>query len=642
MKHWYRAAPAKFILWLLSLVFAFTAAAGSYTLVYMYQNGVFIQEYRQLEQAAWRRAARPDAYSLANSALYEKNIWEQGQRLLSENEMVYAQLLDLGRGNEVIWSEGRRELMSSEGCPTFSYTLDWDSIYTLDAAGQPTDQLEHAGPYQVTVVYQSADLPLFAEATFTLSFLYRWRFELCWLTGGAALLALICYALVIWGAGRRKGSEEAYPGLFTAVPFDLFTAAAAALAVFAAKLFWDAGLGRTAGMALAGVSVLTVLSVWCIDIAIRHKMGGVWRTALIARVCRVAGDALAGLPLVPYTALALVTVALVEALAMAFFLPDISFSFVVFWLAEKLVLSALVLCLAAGFRRLQFAAAEMAAGHLDCPVDTARLPGPLKEHGENLSAIAASTDAAVRQRLKSELFKTNLITNVSHDIKTPLTSIINYTDLICQEKSENPSITQYAEVLHRQAERLKKLLEDLMQASKVATGNLESHPAPCQVGVLLEQAGGEYEQKLEENQLELVLQKPEEPVTILADGQHLWRVFDNLMNNICKYAQPHTRVYLSLETKDGQAVVTFRNISRNALNVAPDQLLERFSRGDSSRTTEGSGLGLSIAQSLTEMQGGRMELVVDGDLFKIILTFPTVPTPAAEPSAPETALEPLG
>ena len=179
MKHWYRAAPAKFILWVLSLLFAFTAAAGGCTLLTIYQNGVFTREYGPLEQAAWSRAAQPAAYSLANSALYDKNVWEQGQRLLSENDMVYARLLDLGRNNEVIWQEGRRELMGSEGCPTFSYTLDWPSIYTLDAAGQATDHLERVGPYQVTVVYQSADLPLFAEATFTLSFLYRWRFELC-------------------------------------------------------------------------------------------------------------------------------------------------------------------------------------------------------------------------------------------------------------------------------------------------------------------------------------------------------------------------------------------------------------------------------------------------------------------------------
>lgn len=635
MKQWYRSAPAKFILWVLSILFAFSAMVGSYTLLTMYHSGYFTQSYDQLVQTSRSRAVRSTAYDVAGCALYDETIAAYSQRMLSDNDMVYAQLLDLGRSNEIIWSEGRYEKMSTPECPTFSYTLSWDSTYELDEGGNPTDVVEHVGPYQITVVYAGADLPVFREATQNLEMFYGWRYVICYVTGAAALLGLICYALLLWGVGRRRGSEEAYPGIFTGIPFDLFTIAVAALTLLGEGLLADITPSAYVTLALSAAMVLVLFSVWCMDIAIRHKMGGVWRTTVIARVWHVLAVGLGGLPLVPYAALAMVTLSLLEVLAMVFFLPHISFAYVVCWLAEKLVVVPVVLYLAVGFHNLQNAAADMADGHLDRPVDTSRLAGPLKTHGENLAAIAASTDVAVQQRLKSELFKTTLITNVSHDIKTPLTSIINYTGLLCQEETDNPRISQYAEVLNRQAERLKKLLEDLMQASKVATGNLDSHPAPCQVGVLLEQAGGEYEQKLEENDLELVLQKPDYPVTIMADGQHLWRIFDNLMNNICKYAQPHTRVYLSLESAEGQAVVTFRNISRSALNVAPDQLLERFSRGDSSRTTEGSGLGLSIAQSLTEMQGGQMGLVVDGDLFKIILTFPTIPeetAPAVEPA----------
>jgi len=180
---------------------------------------------------------------------------------------------------------------------------------------------------------------------------------------------------------------------------------------------------------------------------------------------------------------------------------------------------------------------------------------------------------------------------------------------------------EYIEVLARQSSRLKKLIDDLIEASKASTGNLAVNFERCAMGVLIDQTAGEYSEKLEAKGLDLVVKKPDEAVYINADGRHLWRIFDNLMNNICKYAQPNTRVYLSLEKTANKAIVTFRNISENQLNISGDELMERFIRGDSSRTTEGSGLGLSIAKSLVQLQKGEMELTVDGDLFKVTLKF---------------------
>ncbi|MGN1144959.1 MAG: sensor histidine kinase, partial [Acetatifactor sp.] len=174
----------------------------------------------------------------------------------------------------------------------------------------------------------------------------------------------------------------------------------------------------------------------------------------------------------------------------------------------------------------------------------------------------------------------------------------------------------------RQSKRLKKLLDDLMEVSKATTGNLEVQLERCEVGVLLTQAAGEYEKRFEEKALELITDQPEKPVYIQADGRRLWRVFDNLLNNICKYAQENSRVYLSLEQREGQAYVIFRNMSKYALNIPAQELEERFVRGDKSRHMEGNGLGLSIAKSLVELQNGKMEIVTDGDLFKVILTFP--------------------
>lgn len=224
--------------------------------------------------------------------------------------------------------------------------------------------------------------------------------------------------------------------------------------------------------------------------------------------------------------------------------------------------------------------------------------------------------------MKSEYFKTELITNVSHDIKTPLTSIINYVDLLEKEEVENPRIKEYLEVLSRQSSRLKKLIEDLMEASKASTGNLNVVFERCDAHVMLTQTIGEFEEKLKEGQIELIVKGSKNPMFIQADPRHLWRIFDNMMNNICKYAQPLTRAYVNIETEGGTGKIIFRNISKCALNIESEELMERFVRGDSSRNTEGSGLGLSIAKSLTELMHGKLELFVDGDLFKVIVSFP--------------------
>ena len=302
------------------------------------------------------------------------------------------------------------------------------------------------------------------------------------------------------------------------------------------------------------------------------------------------------------------------------------------WFIERLVLCGGIIYLLAGAKKLLSAGHEIAAGNVDHRVDTAKLRGPLREHGEDLNSITDGMNKAIADRVKSERFRTELITNVSHDIKTPLTSIVNYVDLMEKEEIDNEKVREYLDVLSRQSARLKKLIDDLMEASKAATGNLSVNFERCELGVMLTQTAGEYEDKLKKAGLELVVTKPEEAVYIMADRRHLWRIFDNLMNNICKYAMPGTRVYLDLarvsrlsgDALRAGAAVTFKNISNSRLNVSEEELMERFVRGDSSRNTEGSGLGLSIANSLTQLQKGVMTLVVDGDLFKVQLSFDTV------------------
>ena len=257
----------------------------------------------------------------------------------------------------------------------------------------------------------------------------------------------------------------------------------------------------------------------------------------------------------------------------------------------------------------------------DYKIDTSYMFPEFRDFCDSLNNISAGMQNAVDEKMKSERMRTELITNVSHDIKTPLTSIINYVDLIKKEQPENEKIKEYVAVLDRQSSRLKKLIEDLVEASKASSGSLKVELSECDAGVLLSQTVGEFDERLKNAELTPVLTIPDMPVKIMADGRHLWRVLENLTGNVCKYSLPGTRVYMDLTVRDKKAVITFKNISKYPLNISGDELMERFVRGDTSRNTEGSGLGLSIARSLTELQGGDMKIDIDGDLFKAALEF---------------------
>ncbi len=287
------------------------------------------------------------------------------------------------------------------------------------------------------------------------------------------------------------------------------------------------------------------------------------------------------------------------------------------------VVSIIIILAAIAFQRVKQGGEKIVNGDLDNKIDTTYMFGDIKDFAESLNNINQGLQTAIDDKMKSERFKTELITNVSHDIKTPLTSIVNYVDLIKKEDCDNAKINEYIEVLDRQSIRLKKLIEDLVEASKASTGNLSVELTRCNLSVLINQAVGEFSEKLETKKLQIVQSLPAEEAYIMADGRRLWRVFDNLLNNICKYALSGTRVYIDLVCENSKAVITFRNISELPINAAAEELTERFVRGDRSRNsnTEGSGLGLSIAKSLTELQKGTFEISTDGDLFKAKLTF---------------------
>ena len=273
------------------------------------------------------------------------------------------------------------------------------------------------------------------------------------------------------------------------------------------------------------------------------------------------------------------------------------------------------------FGTLMKGAKAMAQGNLDHQIPTKYMLGVFKDFGTQLNSLAGAAQVAAAKQMKSERMKTELITNVSHDIKTPLTSIINFVDLLKKPHTEEEG-GQYLEVLDRQSQRLKKLIDDLMEMSKASTGNLTVELSQVNAVEAINQALGEFSDKLDAAHLTPVFRCPDSPVTMVADGRLVWRVLSNLLSNAVKYALPDTRLYIDLMVLQSNAVIAIKNISRDQLNVDADELMERFVRGDTSRNTEGNGLGLNIAKSLVELQKGQMHLMVDGDLFKVTLIFP--------------------
>ena len=290
--------------------------------------------------------------------------------------------------------------------------------------------------------------------------------------------------------------------------------------------------------------------------------------------------------------------------------------FVLLWLAASIAAILLLCRSAVGLDRLKRGAKAIAGGDLSCVIDTKYLPHDEKEMAADLSNISAGIGRAVEERMKSERMKTDLITNVSHDLKTPLTSIVNYVDLLKKEDLHNETADGYVAVLDRQAQKLKKLTEDIVEASKASSGVLNVNLAPTDAAELLRQCAAEYAERFAAAGLTPVLRIPDAPVTASADGRLLWRVFDNLLGNVVKYAMPGTRVYLDAEADDTGVTLSVRNISKEPLEKSGDELMERFVRGDASRHAEGSGLGLAIAGSLTALQGGTLTIVPDGDLFR--------------------------
>ena len=501
---------------------------------------------------------------------------------------------------------------------TATVEIDWYLKSKLTAY----DQFYNSIPLRYIDLVSTAAIPVFAVS---------------------AILLLIAGGLVIAVAGYKKGKDEVSLGLFDKIPYDIPILVFLLMAGIGLSWFdgyWLFYYGRVESV-LYG-AVILALDAWLTYIfyttVVRLKcegfsfLGKLLIVRLVKAISKFAvwldKKLIQGIKYLwkhlnlyaKYILIILAVLILEVAVAAnegAEFTP-------VVLVLEKIIVGAILAYSIISIKRIKDYARKLADGEVHEELDKSHMYGAFKGLADDLTNINSGIQNAVNEQMKSEMMKTELITNVSHDIKTPLTSIINYVDLLGKEEIDNPKAQEYLEVLNRQSLRLKKLIVDLIDASKASTGNLEVHPEVLDLDVILTQINGEYDEQFREKRLALKVTQGAEDTHILADGRHLYRVFDNIFVNIRKYAKDDTRVYIDIEDDaSGQILnVMIKNISAEELNITGDELMERFTRGDRSRNTEGSGLGLSIARSLMELQGGDMKIVVDGDLFKVILQVP--------------------
>lgn len=295
--------------------------------------------------------------------------------------------------------------------------------------------------------------------------------------------------------------------------------------------------------------------------------------------------------------------------------------------AWNFVCGVLVMWVMLDYKTILKGAQAITKGELDKKIELGASLPILKDMAQTINSMGTGLEKAVGESIKSERLKTELITNVSHDLKTPLTSIISYIDLLKGETIENETAMEYIGILDERSHRLKQLVEDLVEASKAVTGNLKANLQIFRLDELIGQAIGEYSDRIEDNALTLISDKIEE-VHVIADGRHMWRIIENLLSNVCKYAMPKTRVYVEVYGESGYGYCTVKNISKDPLNIDSSELTQRFVRGDASRTTEGAGLGLAIAESLATIQDGQLDISIDGDLFKVTVKVPLALAPS--------------
>lgn len=449
----------------------------------------------------------------------------------------------------------------------------------------------------------------------------------------SVIILLLIVIYLIWSIGHAKEGKGIHLNSLDRFPYEFllgitFCTVAICIAVMKMVLY-DLGLSinfMTSMIEIVYIIGYISLAVWAVSTIKRLKAKEFWHTFLIYRIYKRIKTRLiksANSVLDKSTSQRKIIIFYVSFVIISLILSSTFFTGISFFMLITLWSYTLYKLLEYNkkLNEIKNAIKEVYNGNNNVCLDTEILKGTLKELAIYVNDIANGFSNAIEESLKSERFKTELITNVSHDIKTPLTSIINYVDLIKQENIQDSKIQEYIKVLDQKSQRLKKLTEDLLEASKASSGNVKLNIEQINLAELLKQVLGEFEDKFNEKKLILELNLLNDNTKIDADNKYMYRIIENLFSNVAKYSMENTRVYISLINTDKEIKIEIKNVSKNKLNISSDELMQRFVRGDKSRYTEGSGLGLSIAKSLTELQGGNFAINIDGDLFKAILSW---------------------
>ncbi len=457
----------------------------------------------------------------------------------------------------------------------------------------------------------------------------------------SAFLLVIACIYIIFSIGHKKDEEGIYTDSLDKISFEIVAIISGTLLTFEGvvlitlfKIIADI-TNITASMLntgiisciLMGIVIYVTLAITLVTIIRRIKAKIFWKNTLcykfIKWVKRNTTDLVfkdinttKKLVLVFGAFIVIQSILIVAALS--------GFIYVLLLLGFWYILFRILLEKFTGMNKIRNKIENMYRGDVDNPLNEEEFKGEQKEIAKELNDISGGLSNAINEAMKSERLKTELITNVSHDIKTPLTSIINYVDLMKNENIENPKVQEYLEILDNKSQRLKKLTEDLVEASKASSGNIKLTIEKLNLKELIKQVRGEFEDKFEKRGLTIIETLPEEEIYIEADSRYMYRVLENMYVNISKYALENSRVYIDVEKENDTAKVILKNISKDKLNISVDELMQRFVRGDSARSTEGSGLGISIAKSLTELQKGKFNIYLDGDLFKVVIEFKIV------------------
>ncbi len=433
------------------------------------------------------------------------------------------------------------------------------------------------------------------------------------------VMMLVSLMSLCFSAGRKNGINGVYLNEFDQIPFEILLVLDG---IFLGLVYLFIEIMSVSMFSvLLGISLVSLVQIILFISFIARVKGRTWFTSTLIYkiICkplkRLFGAVNKKVLKTPIVIRVIVSMVFVQIAMYAMIASEFTVGAVVLFL----ILCIMFVLTYAYISILKNSVDKMAAGDLEYKTDTKSLHLDFKQFGNSLNQISDGLDIAIQGKIKSERMKAELITNVSHDIKTPLTSIINYVDLLKKE-DDNDKKTEYIEVLERQSQKLKFLITDLVEASKISSGNISVNAETLNLSVIATQIEGEYIEKMTENSLELIVTPPKEQAFIKVDSNHLNRILDNLIGNALKYSATGTRVYIDVNSED--LSISIKNISKNSLNnITADELTERFVRGDKSRNTDGNGLGLSIAESLAKAINADLEIIIDGDLFKVNLYF---------------------